>query len=132
MAADDREIVPELDVVVSLPGVESFEGFYAREYRLLVAFAHALTGSRAHAEDVAQEAMLARTEQQFARSRDAVSHLLTSEQLETYKQMQDAELAMQRAQIRLQRANMEAAMREGRDVNAFFGEAVAIAQPLPE
>lgn len=80
----------------------------------------------------AQEAMLARTEQQFARSRDAVSHLLTSEQLETYKQMQDAELAMQRAQIRLQRANMEAAMREGRDVNAFFGEAVAIAQPLPE
>ncbi|HEX5017768.1 MAG TPA: SigE family RNA polymerase sigma factor [Actinomycetes bacterium] len=59
MAADDREIVPELDVVVSLPGVESFEGFYAREYRLLVAFAHALTGSRAHAEDVAQEAMLA-------------------------------------------------------------------------
>jgi len=58
MATDDRETGPELSAVMSLPGVESFEGFYAREYRLLVAFAYALTGSRAHAEDVAQEAML--------------------------------------------------------------------------
>ena len=39
--------------------VESFDGFYAREYSSLVAMAFALTGSRAHAEDVAQEAMLA-------------------------------------------------------------------------
>jgi RNA polymerase sigma-70 factor (sigma-E family) len=38
--------------------VESFDAFYAREYSSLVAMAHALTGSRAHAEDVAQEAML--------------------------------------------------------------------------
>ena len=38
--------------------VESFDGFYAREYSSLVAMAFALTGSRAHAEDVAQEAML--------------------------------------------------------------------------
>jgi RNA polymerase sigma-70 factor (ECF subfamily) len=38
--------------------VESFDGFYAREYSSLVAMAFALTGSRSHAEDVAQEAML--------------------------------------------------------------------------
>lgn len=58
-ASDDWGTSVERDAVLSLPGVESFEGFYAREYRLLVAFAHALTGSRSHAEDVAQEAMLA-------------------------------------------------------------------------
>ena len=38
---------------------EWFDAFYAREYPALVALAHVLTGSRAHAEDVAQEAMLA-------------------------------------------------------------------------
>ena len=38
--------------------VESFDTFYAREYSSLVAMAHALTGSRSHAEDIAQEAML--------------------------------------------------------------------------
>jgi RNA polymerase sigma-70 factor (sigma-E family) len=58
MATGNRETGPELRAV-SLPAVESFEGFYAKEYRLLVAFAHALTGSPAQAEDVAQEAMLA-------------------------------------------------------------------------
>ena len=40
-------------------GVETFDRFYAREYSSLVAMAHALTGSRSHAEDIAQEAMLA-------------------------------------------------------------------------
>lgn len=59
MAAGDQGTRPELGVVVSLPGVESFDAFYQREYRLLVALAHALTGSPAQAEDVAQEAMLA-------------------------------------------------------------------------
>ena len=49
MAASDRDSSPELGVVVSLPGVETFDAFYAREYRLLVAFAYALTGSQAHA-----------------------------------------------------------------------------------
>jgi RNA polymerase sigma-70 factor (ECF subfamily) len=58
-ASDDWVTSADLEPSLSLPDVESFEGFYAREYRLLVAFAHALTGSRAHAEDVAQEAMLA-------------------------------------------------------------------------
>lgn len=37
----------------------SFDAFYSVEYGALVALAHALTGSRAHAEDIAQEAMLA-------------------------------------------------------------------------
>jgi RNA polymerase sigma-70 factor (ECF subfamily) len=50
---------PEPDGVLHLTRVESFDGFYEREYRLLVALAHALTGSRAHAEDIAQEAMIA-------------------------------------------------------------------------
>ncbi len=45
--------------VVHLPRVEAFETFYLREYSSLVALAHGLTGSRSHAEDVAQEAMLA-------------------------------------------------------------------------
>ena len=44
---------------VHLTQARSFDTFYAREYAALVALAHVLTGSRAHAEDVAQEAMLA-------------------------------------------------------------------------
>jgi RNA polymerase sigma-70 factor (ECF subfamily) len=36
----------------------SFDQFYLREFPGLVALAHVLTGSRTHAEDVAQEAML--------------------------------------------------------------------------
>jgi RNA polymerase sigma-70 factor (ECF subfamily) len=47
------------DAVVPGADAKSFDEFYAREYRSLVALAHALTGSRAHAEDIAQEAMLA-------------------------------------------------------------------------
>ena len=35
-----------------------FDRFYVREYAGLVALAYSLTGSRAHAEDTAQEAML--------------------------------------------------------------------------
>lgn len=58
-ASDDWGTSAELADSLTLSVVESFEGFYAREYSLLVAFAHAMTGSRAHAEDVAQEAMLA-------------------------------------------------------------------------
>ena len=44
---------------VQLARVEAFDSFYAREYASLVALAHALTGSPAEAEDIAQEAMLA-------------------------------------------------------------------------
>ena len=91
------------------------------------------TGQTSHEQMLAaQEARIARTEQEFARSRDAVSHLLSSDQLDTYKQIQDAELAMQRAQIRLQRANMEAALREGKEMNTFFSEAGIVAQPALE
>ena len=54
----DTERVELIDLV-ELPAVESFERFYVREYGRLVALAYALTGSRAHAEDTAQEAMLA-------------------------------------------------------------------------
>lgn len=44
---------------LELAAVESFERFYVREYGRLVALSYALTGSRANAEDTAQEAMLA-------------------------------------------------------------------------
>jgi RNA polymerase sigma-70 factor (sigma-E family) len=47
------------DALIPGADAESFDAFYAREYRSLVALAHALTGSRSHAEDIAQEAMLA-------------------------------------------------------------------------
>jgi RNA polymerase sigma-70 factor (ECF subfamily) len=42
-------------VVIGLP---SFEGFYRREFRAMVALAYALSGSRSAAEDLAQEAMV--------------------------------------------------------------------------
>ncbi len=41
------------------PIVESFEGFFAREYRGVLAVALALTGDRAQAEDLAQEGFMA-------------------------------------------------------------------------
>jgi RNA polymerase sigma-70 factor (ECF subfamily) len=44
---------------MDLGATEPFETFYARELPRLVALARALTGSRAAAEDVAQEAMIA-------------------------------------------------------------------------
>ncbi len=43
---------------IDLAAVETYESFFRREYRGLVALAHALSGPAA-AEDVAQEAMLA-------------------------------------------------------------------------
>ena len=54
-AAPASACVPE----TCLPFAESFDVFYVREFPRLVALAHALTGSRTHAEDIAQEAMLA-------------------------------------------------------------------------
>ncbi len=41
------------------PGIEAFEHFYAREYSQVAALAYVLTGRRAVAEDVAQEAFMA-------------------------------------------------------------------------
>lgn len=57
--ADPTPAWSVVDDVVVLSYVEPFDRFYVREYSGLVALAHALTGSRAHAEDIAQEAMLA-------------------------------------------------------------------------
>ncbi len=48
---------PDEAVVVSRP--ETFEAFYRREFRRVVAIAYALSGSRAGAEDLAQEAFIA-------------------------------------------------------------------------
>lgn len=56
-SSGDQE-VGNIDVPFRISRGESFEAFYAREYRALVAFAYALTGSRTHAEEIAQEAML--------------------------------------------------------------------------
>jgi RNA polymerase sigma-70 factor (ECF subfamily) len=41
------------------PLIESFEGFFVREYRGVLALALALTGDRAQAEDLAQEGFMA-------------------------------------------------------------------------
>lgn len=43
----------------STPVVESFESFYSREYRPVLALARVLTGNLAQAEDLAQEAFIA-------------------------------------------------------------------------
>ncbi len=43
--------------VVGMP--EPFDGFYRREYRKVVAFAYALSGSRTGVEDLAQDAFMA-------------------------------------------------------------------------
>jgi len=50
-APEDRPLVVSVG--------ETFETFYAREFRPLVALAYVLSGSRAAAEDLAQEAMVA-------------------------------------------------------------------------
>ncbi len=55
MAADRIGVAEPTAVVV----VESFESFFAREYRPVLALAFVLTGDRAAAEDLAQEAFLA-------------------------------------------------------------------------
>ncbi len=41
-----------------LPVVETFDGFFRREYPRLVTLARGLSGSAEHAEDIAQEAMV--------------------------------------------------------------------------
>jgi hypothetical protein len=72
-------------------------------------------GTTYSAEQLAQlrEQQLERTEQEFARSRAAVSHILSTEQMQLYQRVHESELTMQRAQLRLQRANAQATQREG-------------------
>ncbi|MBB6092947.1 hypothetical protein HNQ60_001825 [Povalibacter uvarum] len=60
-----------------------------------------------------REQQLERTEQEFARSRAAVSHILSTEQMQIYQRMHESELTLQRAQLRLQRANAQSMQREG-------------------
>jgi RNA polymerase sigma factor (sigma-70 family) len=52
----DQVMVADEEVLVACP--ESFEVFYRREFRSMVGFAYALSGSRVAAEDLAQEAMI--------------------------------------------------------------------------
>lgn len=53
----DRVMAADEEVLVARP--EAFEAFYRREFRSMVGFAYALSGSRLAAEDLAQEAMIA-------------------------------------------------------------------------
>ena len=53
----DRDMTMTDDPTVVI-GLESFEAFYRREFRGLVALAVALSGSRIAAEDLAQEALM--------------------------------------------------------------------------
>jgi RNA polymerase sigma-70 factor, ECF subfamily len=56
-ARNQRRVRMTSDEPVVL-GLESFESFYRREFRPMVALAFALCGSRLAAEDLAQEAMM--------------------------------------------------------------------------
>lgn len=60
-----------------------------------------------------EEDQLERMEEANKRTRAAVSHILTSDQLEAYERMHEQELKMQRAHLRIQRAQIEAQIREG-------------------
>lgn len=55
-----------------------------------------------------EEEQLERTERYYERARNAVSGLLSPDQLEQYKKIHEQELAMRRAQLRVQRAHLEA------------------------
>jgi len=55
-AEESRPVTPARTVVMA---AESFEDFYARDFKPVVALAYALSGNRASAEDLAQEAFLA-------------------------------------------------------------------------
>ncbi|HEY6641829.1 hypothetical protein [Povalibacter sp.] len=54
-----------------------------------------------------QEEQIERMSQANERTRDAVAHILTGEQLKTYQRLQERELDMQRASLRMQRAQLE-------------------------
>ncbi len=56
-----------------------------------------------------QEEQIERSAQSYERARDAVSHILTPEQLRTYRELQERDLVMRRAGLRMQRAQLEAA-----------------------
>jgi len=74
-----------------------------------------------------QEEQLERTERSYERARESVAHILTSEQLQTYRDLQEQELAMRRASLRMQQAQIEADG-EAAASNAFFGGQIAVAE----
>ena len=55
-----------------------------------------------------QEDQLERMQSYYERARDSVAGILSAEQLEQYKSIHDQELAMSRAALRVQRAQLEA------------------------
>ncbi len=55
---DDAAAARRSDDALNLHAVESFDALFVTEYPKMVALAAAVSGTRAHAEDIAQEAML--------------------------------------------------------------------------
>ncbi len=53
-----------------------------------------------------QEEQIELTEQSYARARESVSHILTTQQLDAYRELQEQELAVRRANLRMERARM--------------------------
>ena len=74
-----------------------------------------------------QEEQLDRTERSYERARESVAHILTGDQLQTYRDLQEQELAMRRASLRMQRAQMEAGG-EAAASNAFFAGQAVVAE----
>ncbi len=58
MAQGEPDDVVAETTVVRLAVVESYDSFFRREYPRLVTLARTLSGSREHAEDIAQDAMV--------------------------------------------------------------------------
>lgn len=81
---------------------------HAREVRQTPVGTRDFAGMTAADRLAWQEEQLERTEQSYERARESVSHILTSQQLQTYRDLQEQELAMRRASLRMQRAQMEA------------------------
>ena len=67
-----------------------------------------------------EEEQLERTAKYYERARASVAGILSPEQLDQYKSIHEQELAMRRAQLRVQRAQLEASGDNG-DLPGQFG-----------
>jgi hypothetical protein len=76
------------------------------------------------------EEQLERTESYYERARTAVAGILSSEQLDQYKTIHEQELAMRRAQLRVQRAQLDANGGEDPTEMGFFSGTVGTAMPV--
>ncbi len=74
-----------------------------------------------------REEQLDRLAQTYERARNSVSGILSAEQMETYERLHQQELTLQRAQLRVQRAQIEAA---GSDTGASEAGAVFVASGI--